>query len=230
MFHWLEKHPFLFAVGVFVTIAFAGLVEIVPSFAQASRPVIGTKPYSTLELAGRQIYIKNSCNACHSQLIRPFKAETDRYGHYSLSGEYAYDRPFLWGSRRIGPDLHRVGNYRTTEWHENHMKDPASIVQGSIMPGYPWMFTNKADIDTAFAEQLTAAQFFGAPYNKPIPTKDGGTQIVKMGKSIAEAHALALAEAKEVAADMKNQDVKDAVARGEIPEIVAIIAYLNGLK
>jgi cytochrome c oxidase cbb3-type subunit 2 len=230
MFHWLEKNPFLFAVGVFIVIAFAGLIEIVPNFAEASRPVIGTKPYSTLELAGRQVYIKNSCNACHSQLIRPFKSETDRYGHYSLSGEYAYDRPFLWGSKRTGPDLHRVGNYRTTEWHENHMKDPASIVPTTIMPGYPWMFTTNADIDTAYAEQLTVAQFFGVPYNKPVPMKDGSTTVVKMGKSIAEAKALALEEAKQVAANMKDQDVKDAVARGEIPEIVALIAYLNSLK
>ena len=230
MFHWLEKHPFFFAVGVFVVIAFAGLIEIIPNFAEASRPVIGTKPYSTLELAGRQVYIKNSCNACHSQLIRPFKAETDRYGHYSLSGEYAYDRPFLWGSKRTGPDLHRVGNYRTTDWHENHMKNPAAVVPGSIMPAYPWLFTNKADIDTAYAEQLTVAQFFSVPYNKPVPMKDGTTQTVKMGNSVAQAHALALEEAKAVVADMKDQDVKDAVARGEIPEIVALIAYLNSLK
>lgn len=230
MFHWLEKHPFFFAVGVFVVIAYAGLVEIVPNFAQASRPVIGTKPYSILELAGRNVYIKNSCNACHSQLIRPFKSETDRYGHYSLSGEYAYDRPFLWGSKRTGPDLHRVGNYRTTDWHENHMKDPARVVPGSIMPAYPWMFTDKADINTAYAEQLTVAKFFAVPYNKEIPTKDGSKVKVPMANSVAEANAMALAEAKEVVADMKDQDVKDAVQRGEIPEIVALIAYLNSLK
>jgi len=230
MFHWLEKNPFFFAVGVFVTIAFAGLIEIVPNFAEASRPVIGTAPYSTLELAGRDVYIKNSCNACHSQLIRPFKSETDRYGHYSLSGEYAYDRPFLWGSKRIGPDLHRVGNYRTTDWHENHMKDPAAVVPGSIMPKYTWLYTNLADIDTAFAEQLTVNQFFAVPYNKPVPMKDGSTKTVKMGGSIAEANALALAEAKVIAADMKDQDVKDAVASGKIPEIVALIAYMNRLK
>jgi cytochrome c oxidase cbb3-type subunit 2 len=230
MFHWLEKHPFFFAVGVFVTIAFAGLVEILPNFAQQSRPVIGTAPYSTLELAGRHVYIKNSCNACHSQLIRPFKSETDRYGHYSLSGEYAYDRPFLWGSKRTGPDLMRVGNYRTTDWHENHMKNPTSVVPGSIMPGYAWMFKNEADIDTAFAEQLTVANFFSVPYNKPVPMKDGSQKVVKMGGSVAEAHELALAEAKLIAADMKDQDVKDAVANGKIPEIVAIIAYMNSLK
>jgi cytochrome c oxidase cbb3-type subunit 2 len=230
MFHWLEKNPFLFAVGVFLTIAFAGLVTIIPSFAETSRPVIGTTPYSTLELAGRHVYIKNSCNACHSQLIRPFKAETDRYGHYSLSGEYAYDRPFLWGSKRTGPDLMRVGNYRTTEWHENHMLNPAKIVPNSIMPGYAWMFENLADIETAYAEQLTVANVFGVPYNKPVPMADGSTKIVKMGATSEEAHALALAQAKEIAKDMKNQDVKDMVAQGKIPEIVAIIAYLNSLK
>ena len=230
MFHWLEKNPFFFAVVVFLTIAFAGIVEILPSFAQQSRPVIGTKPYTTLELAGRHVYIKNSCNGCHSQLIRPFKSETDRYGDYSLSGEYAYDRPFLWGSKRTGPDLWRVGNYRTTDWHENHMKDPIAVVPGSIMPAYPWMYTNIADIDTAFAEQLTVAQFFSVPYNKPVPMKDGSTVTVKMGKSVADAHSLALAEAKLIVADMKDQDVKDAVANGQIPEIVAIIAYMNSLK
>jgi len=230
MFHWLEKNPFFFAVGVFLAIAFAGLVEIVPNFAQASRPVIGTTPYSTLELAGRQVYIKNSCNACHSQLIRPFKSETDRYGHYSLSGEYAYDRPFLWGSKRTGPDLHRVGNYRTTDWHENHMKDPAAVVPGSIMPKYTWLYTNLADIETTYAEQLTVTQFFAVPYNKAVPMKDGSTKTVKMGANLAEANALALEEAKLIVADMKDQDIKDAVARGEIPEIVAIIAYMNSLK
>ncbi|WP_373073376.1 cytochrome-c oxidase, cbb3-type subunit II [Sulfurimonas sp.] len=230
MFHWLEKHPFFFAVGVFVTIAFAGLVEILPNFAQQSQPLVGTKPYSTLELAGRHVYIKNSCNACHSQLIRPFKSETDRYGHYSLSGEYAYDRPFLWGSKRTGPDLMRVGNYRTTDWHENHMKDPASVVPGSIMPGYAWMFKNEADVDTAYAEMLTVANVFSVPYNKPVPMKDGSTEVVKMGATLDEARAMALEEAKLVAADMKDQNVKDMVAAGKIPEIVAIIAYMNSLK
>ncbi len=230
MFHWLEKHPFFFAVGVFVVIAFAGLIEILPNFAQASQPTIGAKPYSTLELAGRHVYIKNSCNACHSQLIRPFKAETDRYGHYSVSGEYAYDRPFLWGSKRTGPDLHRVGAYRTTDWHENHMKDPEAVVPGSIMPAYRWMFKNLANIDTAYAEQVTVNAVFNVPYNKPIPTRDGGTVTVELAGSLADAQAEALAEAKLIAADMKDQDVKDMVANGQIPEIVALIAYMNSLK
>ncbi len=230
MFHWLEKHPFFFSVGVFVAIAFAGLIEIVPNFAEASRPTIGTKPYTTLELAGRHVYIKNSCNACHSQLIRPFKAETDRYGDYSLSGEYAYDRPFLWGSKRTGPDLMRVGNYRTTDWHENHMRNPQSVVPGSIMPAYTWMFTNEADVATAYAEQITIRDFFSVPYNKEVPMKDGSRETVVLADDLAGAHASALEEAKLVAADMKDKSIQDAVASGKIPEIVAIIAYMNSLK
>jgi len=230
MFHWLEKRPFFFAVGVFIVIAFAGLIEIVPNFAKASQPVVGTTPYTTLELAGRHVYIKNSCNACHSQLIRPFKSETDRYGSYSLSGEYAYDRPFLWGSKRTGPDLHRVGNYRTTDWHENHMADPAAVVPNSIMPAYGWMFTNIADIDTAYAEQVAVNNVFNVPYNQPLPMKDGSKKTIPLAGTLKGAHTEALADAKLITADMKNQDVKDAVNNGQIPEIVALIAYLNCLK
>jgi cytochrome c oxidase cbb3-type subunit 2 len=174
--------------------------------------------------------MKNSCNACHSQLIRPFKSETDRYGHYSVSGEYAYDRPFLWGSKRTGPDLMRVGNYRSTDWHDYHMKDPASVVPGSIMPAYPWLYENIADVETAYAEQLTIRQFFDVPYNKPIPMKDGSTKIIPLADTLDGALSDALAEAKEVAADMKDQDVKDLVNEGKIPEIVALIAYMNSLK
>jgi len=221
MFHWLEQRPFFFAVVVFLFVSFAGIVEVIPDFAKQSQPTVGTKPYSVLELAGRQVYIKDSCNACHSQLIRPFKSETDRYGMYSLSGEYAYDRPFLWGSKRTGPDLQRIGNYRTTDWHENHMMEPASVVPGTIMPAYPHMFTNKADIATAYANANTQKQVFAVPYDKPGNPKLG---------SWNDAQASALEEAKLIAADMKNQGVKDAVAAGEIPEIVAIIAYMNSLK
>ena len=221
MFHWLEKNPFFFAVGVFVVIAYAGLVTILPDFAKSSRPVVGTKPYTLLQLAGRQIYIKESCNACHSQLIRPFKSETDRYGMYSLSGEYAYDRPFLWGSERTGPDLHRVGNYRTTDWHENHMLNPQSVVPDSIMAAYPHLFKDVADLDTAYAEAYTVKKVFGVPYDKPGMPKLG---------DIKSAEAQALADAKKIAADMKTQSVKDMVAQGKVPEIVALIAYLNSLK
>jgi cytochrome c oxidase cbb3-type subunit 2 len=221
MFHWLEKNPFFFAVGVFLVISFAGLIEILPNFAEASRPVIGLKPYTVLELAGKEVYKKDNCIACHSQLIRPFKSETDRYGQVSLSGEYAYDRPFLWGSKRTGPDLHRVGNYRTTDWHENHMWDPKSVVPQSIMPAYKHHFTNIADIETAYAEAVTVKKVFHTPYGDEFQ----GT------REAWEAHKpTVLAEAKEITKDMKNKDVKDAVEAGNIPEIVALIAYLNRLK
>jgi len=221
MFHWLEKNPFFFAVGVFVTIAFAGLIEILPNFAEASRPVVGLKPYTVLELAGKEVYKKDACIACHSQLIRPFKSETDRYGQVSLSGEYAYDRPFLWGSKRTGPDLHRVGNYRTTDWHENHMWDPKSVVPQSIMPAYKHMFTNLADIETAYAEAVTVKNVFKTPYGDEIQGTRAAWDAYR--PKVVE-------EAKAITADMKNQDVKDAVEAGNIPEIVALIAYLNRLK
>ncbi|WP_373029937.1 cytochrome-c oxidase, cbb3-type subunit II [Sulfurovum sp.] len=221
MFHWLEKNPFFFASAISIVIAFAGLIEIVPNFAKAARPVVDLKPRTVLELAGKNLYIKDNCMSCHSQLIRPFKSETDRYGDYSLSGEYAYDRPFLWGSKRTGPDLHRIGNYRTTDWHENHMMAPAEIVPGSIMPAYKHMFTNVADIETAYAEAVTVKNAFHTPYGPEF----------KRTRAAWEAHRpKVLADAKAIADDMKNKDVKEAVANGQVPEIVALIAYLNSLK
>ena len=225
MFHWLEKNPFFFAVGVFLVIACAGVITILPDFAKSSQPVVGTKPYTVLQLAGRHVYIKDSCNACHSQLIRPFKSETDRYGDISLSGEYAYDRPFLWGSKRTGPDLMRVGNYRTSDWHANHMMNPLSVVPGSIMPAYKHHFTNIADFDTAYAEALTVKKVFNVPYD--------AEGMPKLG-TLDEARAAALVEAKKIAKAMKkdtqNGDIANALKEGKIPEIVALIAYLNSLK
>ena len=220
-FHWLEKNPFFFAAAISIVISFAGLIEIVPNFAQAARPTVDTTPRTVLELAGKEVYIKDNCMSCHSQLIRPFKSETDRYGDYSLSGEYAYDRPFLWGSKRTGPDLHRVGNYRTTDWHENHMMAPADIVPGSIMPAYKHQFTNLADIETAYAEAVTVKNAFHTPYGPEF----------RRTRAAWEAHRpKVLADAKAIADDMKNKDVKEAVANGQVPEIVALIAYLNSLK
>lgn len=221
MFSWLEKNPFFFAVAVFVLIAYAGIVEILPDFANRARPVEGTKPYSVLELAGRHVYIKESCNACHSQMIRPFKSETDRYGMYSLSGEYAYDRPHLWGSKRTGPDLWRVGNYRTSDWHENHMKDPTSVVPGSIMPAYNHMFSKNADIETAYAEAVTVKQVFNVPYDAEGMPKLGSFEDAKKQVNI---------EAQAIIDQMKDESVKQAFKNGEIREIVALIAYLNSLK
>jgi len=222
MFHWLEKNPFFFAVGVFVVIAYAGIIEILPNFAEAARPVKGLKPYSVLELAGKEVYKKDNCIACHSQLIRPFKSETDRYGQYSLSGEYAYDRPFLWGSKRTGPDLHRVGNYRTADWHANHMWNPKSVVPDSIMPAYKHQFTNAADIATAYAEAVTVKQVFGTPYGKEIAP----------GKAAFDKHfkEKVLPEALKIAKAMKRDDLVKMVESGKVPEVVALVAYMNRLK
>jgi len=220
-FHWLEKNPFFFSMMIAMVISFAGLLEIVPNFAQAARPLTTTTPRTVLELAGKNVYVKDNCIACHSQMIRPFKSETDRYGKYSLSGEYAYDRPFLWGSKRTGPDLHRVGNYRTTDWHENHMLNPPAIVPGSIMPAYKHQFTNIADTESAYAEAVTVKNAFHIPY---------GSEFKKTRAAWESHYPKVLADAKKIAADMKSEDVKKAIAKGEIPEIVALIAYLNSLK
>jgi cytochrome c oxidase cbb3-type subunit 2 len=221
MFSWLEKNPFFFAVFLFIVIAYAGVVEIIPSFAENARPIEGTKPYTVLQLAGKDVYVQENCNGCHSQMIRPFKSETDRYGAYSTSGEYAYDRPFLWGSKRTGPDLLRVGNYRTTDWHEKHMLDPLSVVPKSIMPAYKHLFSKNADIDTAYAEAYTVKTVFNTPYDKPGMPALG---------SHDEAVAAAIEEAKLIAANMKDETIKTKVEAGQVPQIVALIAYLNSLK
>ncbi|PAF52305.1 cytochrome-c oxidase, cbb3-type subunit II [Helicobacter sp. 13S00477-4] len=220
MFNWLEKNPFFFTVAFLFVFSIAGLVEILPDFVKGSRPIEGLRPYTVLETAGRQIYINNGCYNCHSQLIRPFQAETDRYGAYSLSGEYAYDRPFLWGSKRTGPDLHRVGDSRTTDWHENHMWQPTSVVPDSIMPAYHFLFKKDVDFDTAYAEAYTQKVVFGVPYDT-----EGG---VPLG-NIEDAKKAFMQEAGDIVNDMKNQNIKDAYAKGEVKEIVALIAYLNSL-
>jgi cytochrome c oxidase cbb3-type subunit 2 len=217
MFHWLEKRPFFFAVFLFLVIAYAGAIEIIPQFKQSARPVVGVEPHSMLQLVGKNIYMKENCNSCHSMLIRPFKSETDRYGMYSLSGEYAYDRPFLWGSKRTGPDLMRVGNYRSTDWHENHFLDPADMVPGSIMPPYPWLFDKTADLETAYGEALTVKRVFNTPYtDEQVPEND-----------FTAARDVMMEEAAQIVADMKDPRVTAAFERGEIKEVVALIAFLN---
>lgn len=222
MFNWLERNPFFFTVAFLLVFSIAGLVEILPNFAKTSRPLEGLKPYSVLEVAGRQVYMKEGCYNCHSQLIRPFKAETDRYGAYSLSGEYAYDRPFLWGSKRIGPDLHRVGDSRNAaDWHSNHMWDPASVVPGSIMPNYQHNFFKKVDFETAYADAYTQKVVFGVPYDMPNNPKLG---------TLKEAEAEFMREAEAIVLEMKNKDIEDAYKNGEVREIVALIAYMKSLS
>lgn len=151
---------------VIIVVSIGGIVQIVPLFFQSSttEPVAGLKPYSALRLEGRDIYIRESCMVCHSQMIRPFRAETERYGHYSVAGEFVYDRPFQWGSKRTGPDLHRVGGRYSDEWHRVHMTNPRDVVPESIMPSYPWLETAELDGDLII-KKMEVLRTLGAPYS-----------------------------------------------------------------
>lgn len=163
----VEKNMGVLIVLTILVISVGGLVEILPLFFMKSttQPVDGLKPYTALQLAGRDVYIREGCNVCHSQMIRPFRAETERYGHYSVAGEFIYDRPFLWGSKRTGPDLHRVGGNRySNEWHRLHLVDPRSVVPESIMPAYPWLEKNKLN-GKLVAKKMKALRRIGHPYS-----------------------------------------------------------------
>ena len=161
----IERKTMWLVVLVILTVSVGGLVEIVPLFFQRSttEPVAGLKPYAPLELAGRDIYVREGCYNCHSQMIRPFRAETERYGHYSVAGEFVYDRPFQWGSKRTGPDLARVGGRYGDQWHRIHLNNPRDVVPESNMPGYPWLERTPAD-DTHIERKLTVLRSLGHPY------------------------------------------------------------------
>jgi len=161
----IERKTMWLVVLVILTVSVGGLVEIVPLFFQRSttEPVAGLKPYAPLELAGRDIYVREGCYNCHSQMIRPFRAETERYGHYSVAGEFVYDRPFQWGSKRTGPDLARVGGRYGDQWHRIHLNNPRDLVPESNMPGYPWLERTPAD-DTHIERKLTVLRSLGHPY------------------------------------------------------------------
>ena len=161
----VEKNIGLMIVLIIFVISIGGLVQIVPLFFQHSttEAVAGLEPYSPLRLAGRDVYIREGCYVCHSQMIRPFRAETERYGHYSVAGEFVYDRPFQWGSKRTGPDLHRVGGRYSDEWHRVHMINPRDVVPESIMPGYPWLEENAADASD-ISRKMEVLRMLGAPY------------------------------------------------------------------
>ncbi|PPC83044.1 MAG: cytochrome-c oxidase, cbb3-type subunit II [Methylotenera sp.] len=162
----IETSNFLMIVLILVVVAFGGLVEIVPLFYQKSttEPIKGLEPYTATQLAGRDIYIREGCYNCHSQMIRPFRAETLRYGHYSVAGEFVYDHPFQWGSKRTGPDLHRVGGKYSNEWQRIHLINPRDLVPESIMPAYPWLETNKVDA-ASLAPNMRALRAVGVPYS-----------------------------------------------------------------
>jgi cytochrome c oxidase cbb3-type subunit II len=161
----VETNNFLMIVLILVVLAVGGLVEIVPLFYQRSttEPIKGVEPYAPLQLAGRDIYIREGCYNCHSQMIRPFRAETLRYGHYSVAGESVYDHPFQWGSKRTGPDLARVGGKYNDEWHRIHLINPRDLVPESNMPAYPWLETASID-GNALASNMRALRRVGVPY------------------------------------------------------------------
>ena len=161
----IERNQALLIILVILVVAVGGLVEIVPLYFQRSvtEPVAGLKPYSPLQLTGRDVYVREGCYNCHSQMVRPFRAEVERYGHYSVAGEFVYDRPFQWGSKRTGPDLHRVGGRYSDDWHRIHLNDPRSVVPESNMPGYPWLAKAPANAEDIEAK-LRALRFLGVPY------------------------------------------------------------------
>ncbi|HEY6240495.1 MAG TPA: cytochrome-c oxidase, cbb3-type subunit II [Burkholderiales bacterium] len=161
----IEKNNALMIVLIVLVVAVGGLVEIVPLYFQRSttEPVTGLKPYAPLQLVGRDIYVREGCYNCHSQMIRPFRAETERYGHYSVAGEFVYDRPFQWGSKRTGPDLARVGGRYSDDWHRIHLNNPRDLVPESNMPGYPWLAKNSADAGD-IERKLKVLRLLGHPY------------------------------------------------------------------
>lgn len=181
----VEKNIGVMMVLIVLTVSIGGLVEIVPLFYQKSttEPVAGLEPYDALQLTGRDIYVREGCYNCHSQMIRPFRAETERYGPYSVAGEFVYDRPFQWGSKRTGPDLARVGGRYSDEWHKVHMNNPRDVVPESIMPAYPWLA--KAELKPEkVTTKMNALRMLGHPYSDE--QIDGGPAMLE-GKNELDA-------------------------------------------
>jgi len=208
---FLERKPMLFLVLSLIVILIGGMVEMMPTFTIKSNiPTISSvKPYTPLELQGRDIYIREGCVNCHSQMIRPFRSETERYGEYSKGGEFVYDHPFLWGSKRTGPDLQREGGKYGNAWHYNHLYDPQTMSPGSIMPPYEWLINQQLDTTTT-RSKISAMRSLGVPYPEGFENK---------------ANAKLDAQAKGIAADLKQNNIKVKSDR----EIIAIIAYLQRL-
>jgi cytochrome c oxidase cbb3-type subunit I/II len=206
-----ERKPIAFTAMAFVAVLIGGVIELIPTFLVSSNvPTIASvKPYTPLELEGRDIYIREGCNACHTQMIRPFRSETERYGDYSKAGEFVYDHPFLWGSKRTGPDLHREGGKYSDSWHYNHMLDPRTMSPGSMMPPYPWLLEN--DLNTANTEsKILAMRQLGVPYEVGYE-KHASQDLQNQAKKIVES--------------LK----KDKIDVSEKKEIIALIAYLQRL-
>jgi cytochrome c oxidase cbb3-type subunit I/II len=212
--HWhsvIERKPIRLLVFSLIAVAIGGAIEIIPTFLIESNvpSIASVKPYTPLELQGRDIYVREGCYTCHSQMIRPFRDEEARYGEYSKAGEFIYDRPFQWGSKRTGPDLHRVGGKYPDSWHYQHMRDPQEISAGSIMPAYPWLLEDDLNTSTTPAK-IRAMQKLGVPYPA------GYDKI---------ANDDLRAQAAVIAAGLQ----KDKIKADSNKEIIAMIAYLQRL-
>lgn len=210
---WIERRPVQLLIGATIAVAIGGMIEIFPMMMiDDNVPKIeSVKPYTALELEGRDLYIREGCISCHSQMVRPFRSETERYGEYSKSGEFIYDRPFLWGSKRTGPDLHRLGGKYPDSWHYNHMLDPESMSPGSIMPPYPWLIEDDMDLSLT-ADKIRTHAFLGTPY--PEDYADRAIEDLEE-------------QAKDIAASLRRDGIEG--ENLEKKEIIALIAYLQRL-
>jgi len=219
----LEKNSILLVLGVLIVIAIGGLVEITPLFYLKStiEQVDGVRPYTPLELAGRNIYVREGCYNCHSQMVRPLRDEVERYGHYSLAAESMYDRPFQWGSKRTGPDLARVGGKYSDDWHRDHLNSPKSVVPGTVMPGYPWLAQTELDYEH-IADDLSVQAALGVPYTPEMITQAQADVRTQATANAPEAADLAKRYPKAQARDFDGNP-------GRISEADAVIAYLQVL-
>ena len=231
-FHpWLERKPIQLTILATIAILIGGIIQIVPTIMVKSNiPTISTvKPYTPLELEGRDLYIREGCVNCHSQMIRPFRSEVERYGEYSKSGEYVYDHPFLWGSKRTGPDLMRIGGKYSDNWHFNHMWDPQSTSAGSIMPSYKWLFDNKKMDRSETEKKMQVMVKLGVPYtNEDIANaqQDMEEQATKIEESLhVDPDFVKSYEASKKAAQASGEEFIPMKDR----EITALIAYLQRL-
>ncbi len=221
---FFEKNSMVLLIGILIVVSIGGLVEIAPLFLLNStiEKVQGMRPYSPLELAGRDIYLREGCYNCHSQMIRSLRDEVERYGHYSLAAESMYDHPFQWGSKRTGPDLARVGGKYSDNWHVDHMHDPRSVVPESVMPGYPFLAKRKLEYGN-MAERLKTLRLTGVPYTDEMIANAEADVVAQIKPDSAESKALAERYPK---AQVRKFDG----AQGDQPtELDAMIAYLQML-
>jgi len=219
----LEKNSVILVIAVLVVIAIGGLVEIAPLYYLKStiEKVSGVRPYSPLELAGRNIYVREGCYNCHSQMIRPLRDEVERYGHYSLAAESMYDRPFQWGSKRTGPDLARVGGKYSDDWHRDHLRAPKSVVPGSVMPSYSWLAATDLDFEH-IADDLKVQAVLGVPYNAEMIANAGADIRTQATTDAPDSADLLRRYPKAQVRDFDGDPAR-------ITEADALIAYLQTL-